>query len=343
MTVLVTGASGHLGANLVRRLLNEGKAVRVLLRQGSNNAAVEGLAVERVYGDLRDWLSVLAAVKGCDRVFHTAAKISTLCGNAHFQQELYNCNVLGTRHLLRAALQVGVAKVVVTSSCEAIGHKLDEPSNESTPFYPFTQTLPYALTKIFVEHECLKAFADGLCVVIVQPWPYIGPNDFKPSPMGQTLLDFARGKLPAYIPGARSWGAMRDMVEGHILAMEKGRAGQKYTFSTDFLTMNEMLSLFEKVTGKKRPKLCIPTSMMAGIAKVTDLIMPRFFPQMPHNLTSGAIHLLQMNQKADCSKAKNELGYKPTSIEQAVGDAYTDFIHRGLIINTNKLVSVTQS
>ncbi|MBV6622517.1 MAG: SDR family NAD(P)-dependent oxidoreductase [Rivularia sp. (in: Bacteria)] len=343
MTVLVTGASGHLGANLVRRLLDEGETVRVLLRHGSNNAAVEGLPVEKVYGDLRDWLSILAAVKKCDKIYHTAAKISTLYGNASFQQELYDCNVLGTRHLLHAALEEGVNKVVVTSSCEAIGHQLGKPSNENTPFYPFPETLPYALTKIFVEHECLKAFADGLFVVIVQPWPYIGSNDFKPSAMGQTLLDFARGKLPAYTTGARCWGAMRDMVEGHILAMKSGRAGQKYTFSTDFLTMDEMLSLFEKITGKKRPKLCIPTSMMADIAKVTDLIMPRLFPQMPHNLTSGAIHLLQMNQKADCSKAKNELGYKPTSIEQAVGDAYTDFIRRGLIINTNKLISVTQS
>jgi nucleoside-diphosphate-sugar epimerase len=306
MTVLVTGASGHLGANLVRRLLDEGEVVRVLLRQGSNNAAVEGLAVEKVYGDLRDWPSVLAAVKGCDRVYHTAAKISTLYGNARFQQELYDCNVLGTRHLLRAALEVGVTKVVVTSSSAALGHKLGEQSNENTPFFPFTKTLPYELSKVFVEHECLKAFADGLEVVIVQSWPYIGPNDFKPSPMGQTLLNFAHGKLPAYTPGARSWGAMRDMVEGHVLAMTKGRAGQKYTFSTDFLTMNEMLSLFEKVTGKKCPKLCIPTLMMAGIAKVTDLIMPRFFPKTPYNLTFGAIHLLQMNQKADCSKAHDE-------------------------------------
>ncbi len=342
MTVLVTGASGHLGANLVRQLLDEGETVRVLLRQGSNNAAVEGLEVERVYGDLRDWSSVLAAVKGCDRIYHTAAKISTLYGNAHFQQELYDCNVLGTRHLLRAALQVGVAKVIVTGSSAALGYKQGEPSNENTPFYPFTKTLPYELTKVFVEHECLKAFADGLDVVIVQSWAIVGPNDFKPSRLGQTLLDFANGKLPAYTTGGRDWVATRDIVAAHILAMEKGCSGQTYTVSSEFLTLPQMMELFEKVTGRPRPMLCLPVSMMAGLAKVADLIMPRLFPHAQRYLTAGAIKLVRTNQRADCTKAKKELGYQPTSIEQAVVEAYTDFVQRGLIVRP-KQVLVSQA
>ncbi|BAZ50098.1 dihydrokaempferol 4-reductase [Nostoc sp. NIES-4103] len=336
MTTLVTGASGHLGANLVRRLLKDGQAVRVLLRQGSNNAAVADLDVEKVYGDLRDYASIVAAVKGCEHVYHTAAKISTLYGYPHLQQQLYDCNVLGTRHLLHAAIENGVNRVVVTSSCEAMGYKVGEPSNENTPVYPFTSILPYALTKVFAEHECLKAYADGLDVVIVQPWPYIGPNDFKPSRMGQTLLDFAHGKLSAYIPGGRSFVAMQDIVEGQILAMAKGRAGQKYTFSTEFLTLESLLKLFAKVTGKELPKLCIPTAIITGIATVTDAILPRFFPHTPQNLTLGAVNLLRMNQTADCSKAQTELGFKPTSIEQAVTDAYQDFVHRGLIIKGNR-------
>ena len=139
----------------------------MLLRQGSNSTAVDGLDVEKVYGDLRNWQRVLAAVKGCDRVYHCAAEISTVYGNARFQRKLYENNVLETRNLLRAARQVGVTRVIVTGSSAALGHIPGEPSNENTPFYPFTKNLPYETVKVFAEQECLKAFADGLDVVIV--------------------------------------------------------------------------------------------------------------------------------------------------------------------------------
>ena len=331
MATLVTGAAGHLGANLVRRLLDRGEDVRVLLRQGSNNAAVEGLDVEKVYGDLRDWQRVLAAVKGCDRIYHCAAEISTVYGNARFQQELYESNVSGTRNLLRSALQGGVTRVIVTGSSAALGYVPGEPSNENMPFYPFTKNLPYETVKVLAEQECLKAFADGLDVVIVQSWAIVGPNDFKPSRLGRALIDFARDRLPAYTTGGRDWVAARDIVNAHLLAMEKGRSGQAYTISSEFLTVPQIMELFEKVTGKSCPTLCLPASMMAGIARVADVILPQFIPPKQRYLTSGAIKLVQMNQRADWSKAKQELGYQPTiSIEQAIVEAYTDFIERGI-------------
>ncbi|MBH8561908.1 SDR family oxidoreductase [Nostoc sp. CENA67] len=340
MTILVTGSSGHLGANLVRRLLKDNHSVRVLLREESNNSAVDGLEVEKVYGDLRDLSSVVAAVKGCDRIYHTAAKISTIYGDANFQQELYDCNVLGTRNILRAALETGVKRVVVTSSSAALGYKPGEPSNENTPFYPFNPTLPYEFTKVFVEHEALKAFADGLDVVIVQSWAIIGPNDFKPSRMGQILLDFANGKLPAYTTGGRDWVATKDLVNAHILAMEKGRSGQTYTISSEYLTLPEMMVIFEKVTGRKRPMLCLPIGLMASIGKVLDMIISPIAPNAPRYITAGGLKLLATNQTADCSKAKTELGYQPTSIEQAVIEAYQDFVHRGLIKNPKGVISL---
>ena len=158
--VLVTGAAGHLGANLVRRLLDEGVEVRVLLRRGSNNAAVDGLDVERVYGDLRDPGSLVPAVRGIRDVFHVAANISTIVANPALEREIYECNVLGTRNLLRAAGEAGVERVVVTGSFSAVGYDLDDrerPSNEDMPFWPFEEVLPYARTKVLVEHETLKA------------------------------------------------------------------------------------------------------------------------------------------------------------------------------------------
>ncbi|MBC6423042.1 MAG: NAD-dependent epimerase/dehydratase family protein [Hormoscilla sp. SP5CHS1] len=337
MKILVTGASGHLGANLVRRLLDDGQSVRVLLREGSNNTAVEGLDVERVYGDLRDFTGMKAAVRGCDRIYHCAAKVSTLDGDPLLKREIYDCNVLGTLHILQAALEAGVSKkVVVSGSFSAVGHNPEKPSDETVPFYPFSPHLPYGFTKSFVEHECLKAVANGLNVVVAVSCAIIGPHDYKPSRMGRTLLDFANGKLPAYVPGGFEFVAARDIVEGHILAMSKGRSGQKYIFSSQFLTVDELMDIFEEVTGRDRPNLRIPGAMMTGIAGVADFVLPRFFPNVPRRFTSGAVRILRMHRRADISKAKNELGYQPTSIKASIQSAYDDFIGRGLIASVGK-------
>jgi nucleoside-diphosphate-sugar epimerase len=331
MTILVTGASGHLGANLVRRLLEDRHTVRVLLRKGSNNSAVDNLEVERIYGDLRDKSSVLNAVRGCDRIYHCAALVSTLDGDKNFYREIYDCNVIGTQNLLEGALKEGVEKVVVSGSFSAVGHHPSQPSDETIPFYPFDSHLPYGFTKIFVEHECLKAYANGLNVVVAVSCAILGPHDYKPSRMGRTLIDFANGKLLAYVPGGFEFVAARDIVQGHILAMEKGRGGQKYIFSTKFLTVDELMSIFQEVTGQPIPSLRLPGSVMSGIARVADFVFPRFFPNVPRRFTTGAVRILRMNRQADCSKAINELGYQPTSIEAAIREAYEDFVRRGLI------------
>src|SRR5262249_44762778 len=140
-------ANGHLGANLLRRLLREDEEVRVLLRRQSDNSPCDGLRVERVYGDLREPDSLSKAVRGCRRVYHCAAKVSTVDGG---QREIYDCNVLGTRNLLQAALRAGVERVVVSGSFSAVGHDPSRPVDESFPFNPFQKHLPYAFSKAFV-------------------------------------------------------------------------------------------------------------------------------------------------------------------------------------------------
>jgi nucleoside-diphosphate-sugar epimerase len=338
--LLITGTSGHLGANLVRRVLDDGNAVRVLLRKGSNNAAIEGLPVERVYGDLRDFSSVRAAVQGCERIYHCAAKVSTISGN---EREIYECNVTATRYLLRAALESGVSRVVVSGSLSAVGHDPERPSDESMPFYPFDQReLPYSTTKAFVEHECLKAAADGLDVIIATSCAIIGPNDFKPSRMGQLLIDFANGKLRAYIPGGFEFVSTKDIVEGHILAMERGRSGQKYIFSTEFMTVDQLMGIYEQVTGRLRPRLRLPAPLMARIAEVSGFVMKHFFPNASPRFTPAAVRLLRMQRRADCTKAKRELGYQPTTIAEAVREAYDCFVRRGVISVSGKQVLISR-
>jgi nucleoside-diphosphate-sugar epimerase len=326
--ILVTGASGHLGANLVRRLVDDGEAVRVLLRQGSDNRGVDGLDVERAWGDLRDYPSVLAAVKGCARVYHAAAKVSSAAGR---HDEIYACNVTGTRHLLRAALQSGVARVVVTGSFSAVGHDPTRPADETVPVNPFDRLLPYQRTKVAVEHESLKAMADGLDVVIATSCAIVGPNDFVPSRMGQVLLDFANGRLRAYIPGGFEFVAARDIVEGHLLAMAKGRPGQKYIFSSEFKTVDELMAISEELRGRARPRLRLPAAAMMSIARATTFVLARVAPDVEPRFTPGAVRLLSMQRRADITKARAELGYQPTAIRDALAEQYAFFQRLGWI------------
>jgi hydroxymethylglutaryl-CoA reductase/dihydroflavonol-4-reductase len=328
---LVTGATGHLGANLVRRLLAEGEAVRAMLRLGRDNGALDGLDVERVHGDLREPAAVSAAVKGCARVYHCAALVSTIEGNAVHKREVYDTNVLGARHVLRAAQEHGVEKVVVSGSLSATGYQPGQPSGEEMPFYPFERHLPYGFTKHLTEHECLKAHAEGLDVVVATSCAIIGPHDYVPSRMGRVLIDFAHGKLRAYIPGGFEFVAARDIAEGHVLAMRRGRSGQKYIFSTAYSSVDELMALFREVTGRPPPRLRLPAPVMAALAEVADRTWFRAFPNRPRRFTPAAVRLLTLRRQASHDKARRELGYQPTGLPAAVREAYEDFVRRGVI------------
>jgi nucleoside-diphosphate-sugar epimerase len=329
MKVLVTGGAGHLGANLVRRLLAAGDAnIRALARRGDNNEGLSGLDLEVVWGDLRDVDSLRAAVKGVDRIYHTAAQISTVDGK---EQELFDNNVIGTKNLLLAAREAGVGRVVVTGSFSAVGHRHDGvPSDETVPFNPFDKVLPYEKSKQAVELECLRAVADGQDVVIATSCAILGPHDYLPSRMGAVLRDFANGRLRAYIPGGFEFVAARDIAEGHVLAMHKGRTGHKYIISSGFQSMDDLMGIMERVTGRPRPRR-LPAAVMAAIAPVTQLVQSTLFPSRPQRLTPGAIRILRLGRHADTSKARKELGFAPTPIEDAVREAYEFFAARGQI------------
>lgn len=327
MVDLVTGATGHLGANLVRQLLSEGRAVRVLLRQNRTSSAVAGLDVERAFGDVRDAAAVAQAVRGCERVYHCAARVSTSDRGA---RETYACNVVGTRNVLAAAREAGVSRVVVTGSFSAVGHDPMRASDETMPFDPFARATPYEVSKAFVEQECLKAAVEGQDVVVAISTAILGPNDFKPSRMGRALLDFARGKLRAYIPGGFEFVAARDIVAGHRLAMEKGRRGQKYIFSSAFLTVDDLMGIFESVTGRSRPRWRLPAPAMAGLARALA-VGGGLFPDWEPRFTPAAVRLLRLRRRADCRKAKTELGFTPTPLAEAVREAYAWFRERGEI------------
>ena len=328
--VFVTGAAGHVGANLVRRLLDDGVRIRVLLRHEDNNEGLEGLDVERAYGDIRDLNATRRAIEGCQGVYHVAAKVSTIDGTRAHRRELYECNVLGTRNVLQAAREYEAGRVVVTGSFSAVGYDLDDPSapsDETMQFYPMERTMPYERSKMLVEHECWRAASAGQDVVVATCCAVVGGADFFPSRLGRTLCDFTDGKLHAYVDGGFEFVAARDIVEGHLLCMRNGRPGEKYIFSSEYMTISGMLDLYEEVTGIPRPRRRIPANLMYVFSEAASFYQSRVHPDFPQRFTPGAIRLLKKRRHANLGKAKSELGYRPTRIRDAVHEAYAFHYH----------------
>ncbi|MBX7101241.1 MAG: SDR family oxidoreductase [Myxococcaceae bacterium] len=324
--ILLTGGSGHVGQNLLRELLAQGAQVRALVRPGTSRAPFEGLKVELAEGDLTDGPSLRKAMQDVTHVYHCAARVQTVRGR---ERELYATNVLGTRALLRAARDAKVKRVVVTSSLGAVGHPGDRPATEDDGFNPFEHHLPYEASKAWVEHECLKAVVEGLDVVIGVSTAVLGPYDFGPSRMGRVIKDFANRKLGAYIPGGFEFVGAQDLARGHILAMEKGQTGQRYILSSEFLTVDALMDLLEKIAAVPKPKLRLPPAVMMGVAHVSTAVLNTVAPERPQRFTPDAVRLLSMQRRASCDKAKSELGYRPTPIEGAVQAAYDWFVAHG--------------
>ncbi len=340
--VLVTGASGHLGSNLVRALLADGQEVRVLYQAQADNRSLDGLDVEKTEGDLRDPVSLRRAVTGVARVFHVAAKISTAKATPEEQRQLYEINTIGTRDLLRASMDAGVSRLVLTGSFSSTGFDLDDPSkpsDETLPFFPFGHAMPYSHTKALAEHELLKACAEGFNGVIATSCGIIGPWDYLPSRMGGTICDLVNGKLNAYVEGGFTWMRAADIARGHMLAMERGRKGQKYLFATEFMLLSQLFATVMEVAGIERKLIEVPIDLVGTVAKVYSGTLAKFFPKASQRLTPGSIAVLKARRRVDISKAQRELGYEPTSMREAIAEAYEFFCREGMI-NRNANVHI---
>ncbi|MBP2400925.1 nucleoside-diphosphate-sugar epimerase [Streptomyces syringium] len=294
----------------------------------SAGEALAGLPIRRAVGDVRDPEAVAAAVAGCEGVYHCAARIST---TARGHREIHAVNVLGTRNVLEAARQHGVRRVVVTGSFSATGPTPGRASTERDLHYPFGAHTPYTRSKVLVEHECCKAAAQGLEVVVAVSTAIIGPHDYVPSRMGRVLLDFAHGRLFAYMPGGFEFVSVQDLVEGHLLAMERGLSGHKYLLSTEFRTVEQMMDLYARATGRPKPRLRIPPPAMGALARLAEGPRSVLTPHREARFTPAAVRFLRSERRADCSLSREALGYRPTDISTAVEQAYRCFVDRGLV------------
>ena len=313
MKIAVTGANGHVGANLCRSLLAEGHQVKALVHHHSDS--IKGLNLELVHGSLKDLEALRALCKSTEIVFHLAAMIS-IDGQ---KEKLLEVNVEGTKNLIKVIQENGVRRLIHFSSIHALSHfPLDQPMDETRPLVMVGPTW-YEITKSRAEKIVLDATSSGLDAVIINPTAIVGPNDFKPSLVGTVLIRLYKNSLPALVPGGYDWVDVRDVVQGAIAAMDKGRKGERYILSGKWISVRDLAMLVEKVTGKRVNRFMIPTSVakigvpfIKAYAKITS--------QEPLYTVESLRTLVEVNTMISHKKASIELGYSPRNFEVTIRD-----------------------
>ncbi len=307
---LVTGASGFIGWHVARLLLERGHSVRALARP---NSKIEGLEVERIAGDLRDADSLRRAVAGCGLVFHVAADYRLWAPNPN---ELYQSNVDGTRNLLDAARAAGVERFVYTSTVGCIGVPAGGIGDETQRVSIEQVSGAYKRSKFLAEQAALEFARDGFPVVIVNPTAPVGDHDVKPTPTGKIILDFINGDMPAYIDTGLNLVDVRDVAIGHLLAAEKGRAGERYILGNRNLTLKEILEMLAQITGKRAPSIQLPYAV-AYAAGVVTTAWARVSGKPPR-APLDAVKMARKKMFVTHAKAERELGFHPGPVEEAL-------------------------
>ncbi|MGQ9918694.1 MAG: hopanoid-associated sugar epimerase [Bryobacteraceae bacterium] len=318
---LVTGASGFLGWHVAQVLLRRGIPVRAFVRHPER---VTDLDAERVSGDLRDPDSVRRATEGCGLVFHVAADYRLWVRRPG---EMYESNVTGTRNVLEAARRAGVERIVYTSTVGCIGFVKDGFGDETTPVSLADMTGHYKRSKWLAEQEALAAARAGLPVVIVNPTAPVGAHDVKPTPTGQTIVDFLRGRMPAYVDTGLNIVDAADAAEGHWLACEHGRAGERYILGGENLTLKQIFELLSRLTGLPAPRLRLPWTVAFAAAAV-DTLRARVTGQPPR-APLDAVRMARKKMWVSTAKAEGELGFRPAPAETALRHAVEWFQSHG--------------
>jgi dihydroflavonol-4-reductase len=327
MKVFVTGATGFIGASLVRELLREGYRVKALARPNSDRRNLNGLDLEICEGDLRDRKSLEEGMKGCETLFHAAADYRLWTRKP---AEMYEINVGGTRNILEAALSQGVSRVVYTSSVGTLGNPGNGVAgNETTPVTFADMVGHYKKSKFLAEREAETFIKRGLPLVIVNPSTPVGMLDIKPTPTGRIIVDFLNRKMPAYLDTGLNIIDVEDCAQGHILAASKGRIGEKYILGNENLTLQRIFAMLEKITGLPAPRVKLPYTPILIAALVNEAIS-RCTGREPLIPLAG----VQMARKFmffDSTKAVHELGLPQRPVDEALRKAVTWFRDNGYV------------
>ncbi len=323
MTVVVTGATGHLGANLVRALIAQGRPVRCLVHV--NSRPIDGLAVETVAGDVSDLDSLCWAFQGADVVYHLAARISLSMDD---WPALEAVNVAGTHNVVEACLKAGVRRLVHFSSIHALQQEpLSVPVDESRPLVASRRCPPYDRSKAAAELLVRRAIERGLDAVIIYPTAILGPYDYEPSYFGEALLLLARHRLPALVTGGFDWVDVRDVVAGALIAEASAPPGAGYLLSGHWVSMCDIAAGVAEITGVPATKFVCPlwlaragAPIIQGISRVSG---------KPPLYTGASLRALKSNRRISHDKATRELGYQPRPFRETLADTLRWFEENG--------------
>lgn len=328
MKVLVLGATGFLGSNLVRALLGQGDEVRALIRPGNRARTLADLPVERVHGDLNDVQSLPHAFDGVRTVYHTAGYYpsATIPVETAVRQGLTQ-----TRNVLDAVRRSGVGRLVFTSTLTTIGFpKIPGTlATEAGAFVSRFPTNPYLMSKAAMEEAMLDAAKEGVPVVVVNPTACYGPYDSKPT-SGAQLLMIAKRLMPGYVQGPVNAIDVRDVADGMIRAATRGRIGERYILGNWNTTQKELGELMAREAGVGPPKIPVPFSVARYGSKVGDWAF-RTLLRRPAPVPGFFVEVLQHMQQYDCSKAIRELDYPRHPVERAIRDELAWFRGNGYL------------
>jgi dihydroflavonol-4-reductase len=319
---LVTGATGHVGNVLVRKLLERGENVRALILPGESRESISGLRVEAVDGDVLDIDSLFKSMRGVKGIFHLAGVISIMPGPNPFVRKV---NVDGTKNVLRAAAEYGI-KLIYTSSIHAIQRVENGVIDEKIPYDINNPYGAYDRSKAEATLEVLNAAHSGLEAVVTCPTGVIGPFDFRGSMMGAVIHDAATAKPSLYVDGAYDFVDVRDVADGLISAAENGKRGESYILSGQRISVRYMLETVREITGKSFFQMKIPFDL----AKFAAIFTPMYY-QMANatpRFTPYSLEVLQSNSNISHAKATRELGYSPRSLYESIRDTVKWFLEK---------------
>ncbi|MDA1090768.1 MAG: NAD-dependent epimerase/dehydratase family protein [Proteobacteria bacterium] len=317
--IFMTGATGFVGSAVLRKLIGRGLEVRALVRPSSDRQNLEGLDVELVEGDLLDPDSLKPALRGCTGLFHVAADYRLW---APKPEAMFKANVDGTRTLMLAAGECGVARIVYTSSVAVLGQAPgDGAADEDTPVQFSDMIGPYKQSKFLAEAEVRGLIeTESLPVVIVNPSTPIGPRDIKPTPTGRMIVEAASGRMPAYVDTGLNVVHVDDVADGHLLAFDKGKVGERYILGGENLSLKEILYTIAEITGGKPPRLKIPHDLIMPFALVAETWARLTGGAEPFATTDG-LKMAKKKMFFSHQKAVQALGYAPRPAVAALGDA----------------------
>ena len=324
---LVTGGTGFLGAHVVRALLRRERSVRCLVRASSRRANLEGLDVEIVTGDVTDPASLSRAMAGVETVYHCAADYRLYTADP---RSLHAANVAGTENVMRAAAEAGAKRVVHTSSVGALGlPRNGSPANETTPVTAAAMIGHYKRSKFDAERVAEAWAARGLPVVIVNPSTPVGEYDVKPTPTGQMIVDFLNRRMPAYVETGLNLVDARDVAEGHLLAAERGKVGERYILGNRNMTLKEILDALSRLTGLPSPRVKLPHWVPLAAA-AAETLAARWTGRAPRVPLEG-VRMSRYRMFFDSAKAVRELGLPQTRVEDALARAVAWFRENGYV------------